>query len=209
LMTVMFSWSGFYMIGMMALLIIPEYQTILKIDYTQTSYLVGALGVAVAIGSVTAGLLSGKKIRPYFIPFGAIGMTICFALMGSLTPTYATVASLIFLTGVFAGFYIIPLQSLLQFLSPGDERVRFFGTANALSFVFSTVGSLAYWGLTGGLGVPANRVPLACAAIAMTGTIVGIIQLNRIMAEQRRTRLEHDQMTSGTGHNNDVESPTE
>jgi MFS family permease len=192
LMTVMFSWSGFYMIGMMALLIIPEYQVILGIDYTQTSYLVGTLGVAVAIGSVTAGLLSGKQIRPYFIPFGAIGMTVCFALMGTLTPSYLLVTSLIFLTGFFAGFYIIPLQSLLQLLSPEDERGRFFGTANALSFVFSTLGSLLYWALTGALGIPANRVPLACALIAMIGTVIGMIQLNRIMSKQKKAHTEHD-----------------
>ncbi len=192
LMTVMFSWSGFYMIGMMALLIIPEYQKILKVDYTHISYLIGILGIAVAIGSVCAGLLSGKKIRPYFIPFGAIGMTLCFALMGALTPNYATLAVLIFFTGFFAGFYIIPLQSLLQVLSPNNERGRFFGTANALSFVFSTLGSLVYWGLTGGLGIPANRVPLSCAFIAMLGTTLGMIQLKRIMAEQRRTMSDHD-----------------
>jgi MFS family permease len=192
LMTVMFSWSGFYMIGMMALLIIPEYQVILEIDYTHTSYLIGTMGVAIAVGSVAAGVLSGKQIRPYFIPFGAIGMTICFLLLGILKPTYANVAGLIFFIGFFAGFYIIPLQSLLQYLSPAGERGRFFGTANALSFVFSTFGSLAYWGITGGLGLPANRVPLVCAAIAMIGTTIGIVQLNRIMADQKLAKPVDD-----------------
>ena len=68
-----------------------------------------------------------------FIPFGAIGMAICFTLLGLLTPSFNNVATLLFCAGFFAGFYIVPLQALLQYLSTDDERGRFFGTSNALS----------------------------------------------------------------------------
>ena len=180
LLTVALAWSGFYMIGWMALLIVPEYEDILAINYTKTSYLVGTLGIAIAVGSVASGLLSGDRIRPWFIPFGAIGMTACFLLLGTLTPAYSSVAGLIFGTGVFAGFYIVPLQSLMQHLSPDDERGRFLGTANALSFCFTTAGSLVYWVARKPLQMPANRVHLICGALALMGTIVGIVRLRRI-----------------------------
>ena len=46
--------------------------------------------------------------------------------------------------GFSAGFYIIPLQALLQKLSPEADRGRFLGTANAVSFGFLTLASLLY-----------------------------------------------------------------
>jgi len=175
------AWSGFYMVGMIALLILPEYEQLLGIDYTKTSLLIGALGVAIGVGSAAAGWLSGDKIRPNFIPVGAIGMTVAFVLLGTLPPTYAGVAILISMAGVFAGFYIVPLQALLQYLSPADRRGQFLGTANAMSFVCSSIGAALFWLLTGPISVPANRVHLACALLAAAGTTLGIVQMKRVM----------------------------
>lgn len=183
LLTVMFSWSGFYLVGMLALLILPEYQEILNISFQDTALLVAAMGVAIGVGSVTVGFLSGHRIRPVFIPCGAVGMAVCFALLGLLTPSFWSVASLIFCAGFFAGFYIIPLQSLLQYLSPDDERGRFFGTANALSFCFITVASILFWLLVNPLQMPANRVHLVCAGLAAVGTAIGVVQMRRVMSQ--------------------------
>lgn len=183
LLTVAFAWSGFYLVGMLALLIVPEYQAILDISFIKTSLLVASLGVSIAVGSVTVGFLSGHRIRPSFIPVGAIGMACCFTLLGTLTPSYESVAALIFLTGFFAGFYIIPLQSLLQYLSPDDERGRFFGTANALSFVFTSIASVLYWVLVNRLAWAPNRVHLVCAGLAFVGTFIGVIQMRRVMTK--------------------------
>ncbi|MCA9171444.1 MAG: MFS transporter [Planctomycetales bacterium] len=180
LLTVALAWAGFYMIGMMALLIVPEYERILGISYAETSYLVGILGIAIAVGSVSAGMLSGEHIRPWFIPFGATGMTVCFGLLGLLAPEYKSVAALIFFAGVFAGFYIVPLQALMQALSPDNERGRFLGTANALSFCFTTGGSLLYWIVNNRFGMPPNRVHLVCATLALSGTVIGVLRLRRL-----------------------------
>lgn len=215
LLVVLFSWSGFYMIGMLALLLLPDYREILLVTNTSITVTVGLLAIAIVIGSVLVAVLSGKTIRPYFALIGAFGMTACFLTMGLVSkeflgkeipefsllvitvgPTSAAgLKALVFMIGFFAGFYIVPLQSLLQFLSPSDERGRFFGTANALSFVFTSAASLLYWGLKGGLGVPTERVPLVCAALALVGTLVGMFELNRIMAAQKGLRIELDKKT--------------
>jgi MFS family permease len=212
LLVVLFSWSGFYMIGMLALLLLPDYREILLVTNTSITVTVGLLAIAIVVGSVLVAVLSGKTIRPYFALIGAFGMTACFLAMGlvskeflgkeipefsllgiTIGPTSAAgLKGLVFMIGFFAGFYIVPLQSLLQFLSPSDERGRFFGTANALSFVFTSAASLLYWGLKGGLGVPTERIPLVCAALALTGTLVGMFELNRIMAAQKSLRIELD-----------------
>ncbi len=182
LLSVAIAWAGFYMVGMMSLLILPEYEKILAIGYTKTSLLIGLLGVCIAISSVAAGFLSGRGIRPQLIPFGASGMAVCFVLLGTLQPTVTNVAALVALAGLSAGFYIIPLQALLQKLSPGGERGRFLGTANAMSFTASSLGAGLYWLLSGPLQLAPNRVFLACAGLAIAGTVVGTLKLSQLLA---------------------------
>ena len=169
------------MIAMIALLILPEYEIILGISASKTSNLLGVLGVFIAIGSVTTGWISGKEIRPWLIPVGAAGMCVAFVLLGTLKPTFNGVASLIALAGFFAGFYIVPLQALIQSLSPEDERGRIVGTSGAISFCFSSLGPVVFWIAVNPCGMKPNRVFLICATMAIVGTIYGGIQLKKIM----------------------------
>ncbi|MCB1093096.1 MAG: MFS transporter, partial [Verrucomicrobiae bacterium] len=106
LLLVAIAWAFFYLIGMLALLVLPDYRELLGVTPTEASYLLGALGVAIGIGSVTAGLISGKHIEPRLIPVGAVGMTLFFFLLGSTPLQYGTVKGLLVGAGIFAGFYI-------------------------------------------------------------------------------------------------------
>ncbi|MDG2123699.1 MAG: MFS transporter, partial [Verrucomicrobiales bacterium] len=169
LLKVALAWAFFYLIGMMALLILPDYKELLGITASKASVLLGVLGLAIGLGSVSAGLISGKHIKPSLIPIGAIGMTTFFLLLGIVPPTFISVAVLLLGAGVFAGFYIVPLQSLLQHLSPDDERGRFLGTANAMSFVASTTGSLVFIFAKSTLDLPSNRVFLIVGSLALIG----------------------------------------
>ena len=190
LLVVMFSWSGFYMIGNFALLVLPDLRQPLGVSFAMMSYLVGILAVSIGVGSYTVGLLSGKTIRPYFSLVGAIGMTVCFAIWGIAPLSYGLLAFLVFLIGFFAGFYIVPLQSLLQFLSPSNERGRFFGTANALSFVFISGAGVVYLILVRVFEMTPERIPLVCAGLAAVGTMVGAVELNRITTAQKENEQD-------------------
>ncbi len=180
LLFVVLAWAGFYMIAMLAMMILPEYEAILEISYTKTSYLLGILGVAVALGSVITGVVSGKQIRPWLVPFGAVGMTVSFFTLGWVTPTYGSVALLIFTAGFFAGFYIVPLQALIQILSPEDERGRIIGTSGAISFCFSSLGPIVFWIATNRCQMEPNRAFLICGFLALIGTIMGITKLRKM-----------------------------
>lgn len=186
LLVVMFSWSGFYLVGQLALLLLADLKEPLGVSNAAITNLIGLLAISIVIGSCTVAWLSGKSIRPHFSLLGAIGMTVCFSTMGLAPLNYTLLAVLVFFIGVSAGFYIVPLQSLLQYLSPKDERGRFFGTANALSFVFISGAGLIYIGLARA-GVPAEKIPLACATLAIIGTIVGFSELRRISKAQEAT----------------------
>ena len=136
---------------------------------------------------MAAGLAAGKEIRPWFVPIGASGMTIAFLLLGTLTPTYTNVSALIGFAGFSAGFYIVPLQALMQSLSPDDERGRFLGTANAISFCFITLASVIFF-VVSQLGMPANRVHLICGGLALWGTYLGVSK----MKDLRQKRLARE-----------------
>ncbi len=184
LLTVACAWSTFYMIGMLALTILLAYPKLFVLSDSEGAMLLGVLGVSIGMGSVLAGLISGHTIKPKLIPVGAIGMTIFFAALGLAPMNYGIVATFIAGVGVFAGFYIVPLQALLQHLSPDDERGRFLGTANAMSFVASSIGLLIYIFTVRVLGMEPNRVFLICAGLAFFGTGALIWRMRKLMAKE-------------------------
>jgi MFS family permease len=201
LMIIAFAWSFFYLVGMMALLILPEYKTFLQlngqvIDFTQNSYLFATLAVSIGVGSLLAGVISGRHIRPGLTVIGAVGMTVSFVVLGLLPANYWLVAAMLLIAGIFAGFYIVPLQALLQKLSPDDERGRFLGTANALSFVFSSLGAVIYWvsanvmtpagWKTGDPPVRYDRIFLVCGVLAILATGYAIYRLRDMLREHKK-----------------------
>lgn len=192
LLLVALAWSFFYLLGMMALLVLPDFSALLQITPEMNNNLLGVLGITIGIGSVAAGLISGKHIEPRLIPVGAIGMTVFFILLGLVPLGFLTVALLLGAAGLFAGFYIVPLQSLLQHLSPPDERGRFLGTANALSFVFSTIGAVLVRVFRNDLEMPANRVFLVIGALAILGSGVLLWRIRSLLVDPS---LRKDQST--------------
>ncbi len=190
LLMVMLAWGYFYFLAGLALMIIPEYTVVLQsynVSRAEVSVLLGVLGVAIGLGSFLAGLISGHTIRPRLIPIGAVGLTLFFALLGSVPPAlpdlgpwwrvlFSSISAFVLGAGVFAGFYIIPLQSLLQKLSPDDERGRLLGTANGVSFSFLLLSSILYWiirpwfGTSGDQQYP-EKIFLISAVLMVVGSV--------------------------------------
>ena len=157
LFMVMMAWGYFYLLAGIALFILPEYTTVMGISRAGASVLMGVLGIAIGLGCAAAGLVSGHQIKPRLIPFGALGLIIFFFLLAIVEPlklgpkaelweiASTNVSLFIFCAGFSSGFYIIPLQALLQSLSPSAERGRYLGTANGVSFAFLTIAAAFYF----------------------------------------------------------------
>ena len=188
LLMIIFAWGYFYFLAGLVLLIIPEYSVVLRsynVSRTEVSVLMGVMGVAIGLGCVLAGLISGHTIKPLLVPIGAAGITIFFALLGFVPPTlpnfnpywrilFSPIAAFIFGAGISAGFYIIPLQALIQRLSPEDERGQILGTANGVSFAFLALSSALYWVIRPLYGVSPNpehpeRIFLISAILMVLG----------------------------------------
>lgn len=190
LLMIMMAWGYFYLLAGIALFILPEYTQVLDISRAQASVLMGVLGIAVGIGCAVAGFVSGDAIRPRLIPLGAAGLVVFFGLLGWVTPRLgagdgmasvatSNVALFIFGAGFSAGFYIVPLQALLQKLSPDAERGRYLGTANGVSFAFMTISALIYWMIRGAFGDSPHKMFLLCSVMMAIGTAGFLWRLRR------------------------------
>ena len=198
LLMVMLAWGYFYLLAGLALLIIPEYTVVLNIDRAEASVLLGVLGAAIGLGSVSAGLISGHRIEPRLVPIGALGLTVFFVLLGIVPPSLpaldpkirvlvSSVSGFIFGAGFFAGFYIIPLQAMLQKLSPDRERGRFLGTANAISFAFLAIGSLLYWIIKPLFVDTPQRIFLVSAVLMFGGAMFFLFKLRHTAFSRAET----------------------
>ena len=84
---------------------------------------------------------------------------------------------------------------MLQKLSPDDERGRFLGTANALSFVFSSFGAIIYWiaarlmtpagWKTGDPAIRYDRIFLVCGVLAVLATGYALYRLRDMLREHK------------------------
>ncbi len=175
-LAIAFGWAYFYLMGMLALLVLFDYQQFLQINYSEASILFAILAIAVGVGCALAGYLSGDRIKPKLIPFGALGLLLFFLLLGLITPNFVNgnltayywlIAALLTGAGIASGFYIIPLQALIQELAPANSLGRFLGTTNALSFVFTSFAGILLVICRNLFHLPPNRIFLICAALTI------------------------------------------
>lgn len=191
LLMIMLAWGYFYLLAGIALFIIPEYTIVLDISRAEASILMGVLGIAIGVGCGVAGFVSGRHIEPRLIPVGAIGLTLFFFLLAYVPPSlssgegsariaFSNVSWFILGAGFFAGFYIVPLQALLQGLSPDAERGQYLGTANAVSFGFMTLASVFYWLVRDYFGNQPQLIFFLCSALMAAGAAFFMWQLTGI-----------------------------
>jgi 1-acyl-sn-glycerol-3-phosphate acyltransferase len=109
--------------------------------------------IGIGIGSLLCERLSGHKVEIGLVPFGSIGITLFgidlyFALgepasggaagIGALlsAPGSWRVLADLLLIGVFGGFYIVPLNALIQIRSEASHRSRVIAGNNILNALF-------------------------------------------------------------------------
>lgn len=170
LLAVTLAWSFFYLLGMLVLLILPDYKDLLGTSAAVAANLLGVVAIAIGVGSMIAGLASGSRVRPGLAPFGALGMAISMTLLAFAPRDPISVGVLLVPMGIAAGFYIVPLQTMLQKFSPEESRGRFLGTANAVSFVASSLASLVFLACRRS-GLEADAVFLVAAGGAFIAAI--------------------------------------
>jgi acyl-[acyl-carrier-protein]-phospholipid O-acyltransferase/long-chain-fatty-acid--[acyl-carrier-protein] ligase len=139
----------FWFLGALLQFVIVFYgREVLHIDETHGGYLQAALAIGIGLGSYAAGLLSAGKIEYGLIPLGAIGMSL-FAFAISLHGlTFLQVILLLAALGFSGGFFIVPINALIQHRPAEDKKGSVIAFANFLSFVGVIGASAIYSGFT-------------------------------------------------------------
>ena len=161
------AWANFYFIATVALLIVTEIGVLLDVSDSIISYLLAGLGVSVGIGSLTAGLISKGRINIRISRYSAFAMVIALILIGVIPPALQTMSIGLFIVGITAGMYAVPIQSLLQVLSTPERRGQILATTNAMSFSFMAIASLLYWVGRSLFGDAPQHIFIVCGVVAI------------------------------------------
>jgi 1-acyl-sn-glycerol-3-phosphate acyltransferase len=165
------SWFWFY--GALVLAQLPLYsKDVLGGSEQVVTALLVVFSAGVGIGSLLCERLSGHKVEIGLVPFGSIGLTafavdLYFATPAAPAATAASAAQFLQqpgswrvlidlgLIGMFGGFYIVPLNALVQQRARRDAISRVIGANSILNALFmvaaAVLGALA---LQSGLSIP-------------------------------------------------------
>jgi acyl-[acyl-carrier-protein]-phospholipid O-acyltransferase / long-chain-fatty-acid--[acyl-carrier-protein] ligase len=125
----------FWFLGAILLLNIVLYATdILQVDEVHSSYLMAALSLGIGAGSYLAGHASGRKIEMGMILPGLSGIVLANAALFVPGISYQVVMGLLLVLGLCAGFFVVPVNALIQNRPRPEVKGRVIGAANFLSF---------------------------------------------------------------------------
>src|SRR6266849_5158407 len=167
----------FWFLGALLQFVIVFYgREILHLDETRGGYLQAALAIGIGVGSYAAGLLSAGKIEYGVVPLGAIGMSV-FALAISFHGlAFLQVLLLFGALGFAGGFFVVPVNALIQHRPDEDKKGGVIAYANWLSFVGVVIASAIYSGFTHYLHV-GLRTFFAATAVVSLGAAVYTVWL--------------------------------
>lgn len=172
------AWFGF--LGSFFLNVVPVFgRSELRLSGERTGLLLAMLSVGIGLGALIAGRLSKKHVEIGLVPFGSLGITL-FSLMlarsGAGRPIYllaipSDTALDLLLLGFSAGFFIIPLNSLLQQQAPAGMKGRLLAFVNVLSSSAVLIAAVLSWLLTGPFGMTTRQATLVVALLTLAGSI--------------------------------------
>jgi MFS family permease len=180
--------SWFWFVGAVYLTQIPAYaMDWLHGDETAVSLILTVFSVGIALGSLLCERLSGRRVEMGLVPFGAAGLSLFGLLLwwhsGGVpaAPVAYDWWQLLHLgaawwalldvlgLGLFGGFYIVPLYTLIQSRTALDQRSRVIAANNILNALFMVVSAIVSILL---LGVAGLSIPELFLAVSLLNVAV-------------------------------------
>ncbi len=150
---------------------------VLHLSESSNSVLQATLAVGIGLGSLAAGYLSGNKIEYGLVPLGALGISAFALLLSPPGLSFGAVALLLALLGMFAGFFAVPVNALIQHRPSDDRRGAVIAAANLLSWVGVFGAAGAYWLMVtaGRLSPPSIVFASALLTLAATAYVLYLL----------------------------------
>ncbi len=181
LMTVFASAYFLFIAAFLQMNLIPYGTDSLKLGEVVSAYLFVAAGLGIGLGSYLAGRLSGRSIEFGIVPIGAFGLALCtimLAVVGmSATVNIILVYILIFLTGVSAGLFVIPLQAFIQLRSPKKIRGEVIAASGFLSWVGVLISAGLLYVLSSVVGLSPAQSFFVLGILTLVLAVVAIVIL--------------------------------
>jgi acyl-[acyl-carrier-protein]-phospholipid O-acyltransferase/long-chain-fatty-acid--[acyl-carrier-protein] ligase len=100
-----------------------------------SGYLFLIVAVGIGMGSLLAGVLSGRNIEFGIVPIGAFGLSISLVSLNMAGHHMIWAMGCILFLGIFAGLFILPLDALIQWKTSENNRGAVLAASNFLNFV--------------------------------------------------------------------------
>jgi acyl-[acyl-carrier-protein]-phospholipid O-acyltransferase/long-chain-fatty-acid--[acyl-carrier-protein] ligase len=126
----------------------------------RVALLFALVGLGVGLGSVAAGYLSGHRVELGLVPIGALVIT-AFTFIPSAARSTAALVFSLFAIGCGAGFYLVPLYTLLQHRAPKKSKGNVVSASNFLNVSGGIVAVAAFFAVSSLLDATlgAGRLP--------------------------------------------------
>jgi len=106
----------------------------LGLNKENSTYLFMVVAFGIGIGSFLAGKFSKRNIEFGIVPIGALGISFAAASLFFIHHLLVVIM-MIFLLGISAGLFIIPLESFIQLKSPAHRRGEILAVSNFSGFI--------------------------------------------------------------------------
>lgn len=183
--------AWFWLFGASYLTQVPNYAvSVLNGHPRLIVVLLSAFIIGIASGSLLCDRLSGHKVEPGLIPFGAFGLSLFgidlyFSSINYIGPDTVAPLQFIFslsgfhilldllLIGMFGGFYIVPLYAVIQSRTSLEKRARIISANNILNSLFMVISSILgiLFLSVAGLAIPDFLLAIALMNIAVASFI--------------------------------------
>jgi acyl-[acyl-carrier-protein]-phospholipid O-acyltransferase/long-chain-fatty-acid--[acyl-carrier-protein] ligase len=131
-----------------------------------------ALAVGVGIGSGLAGVLSDHKVELGLVPLGTFGMLVFSVLLAFMDGVRKEVVLPMFaLLGASGGFFIVPLNALLQQRSPDADKGGLVAASNFYQAIGMALTAVVFMVLTDLLHVPAKHLFLLAGGVTLIAAV--------------------------------------
>ncbi len=171
--------SAFFVLlaAFMQMNLIPYGMEMLDLTEQRSTYLFFLAALGIGMGAVLVHRFSGRNIELGLVPLGALGVTLMMSALYFYPVDVWLVGAFVFVMGVSAGLYVVPLESFIQYYSPDDERGKILAAAGFLGWV----GVLLASGVFMLLGVILDMAPperfMIMASITLVLTIASFRSL--------------------------------
>ena len=137
--------SAFWLIGgMLQMNLVIHTKHVYQASNSTTGIVMACAAIGIALGTWSAGKISGKDVKKGLILIGILGMSLLFAILTFIPLSFGVYVFTVFATAFMGGLFQIPCLSMLQNANLGRKLGDMIAYLNLVTFVFVLLGTLLF-----------------------------------------------------------------